>query len=210
MILILRPREYTEGMSATTFASRPARHPLFVPLLTAADLAKLPTSLEAGEVRYELDDGELIVMAPPGDDHARRQHLVSVYLHTHAETLGLGQARGEVGIVLRRNPDRVVGADAAFILTASLPVRRTPEGYLETIPELVVEIRSKNDTNPEVVGKCEEYHRAGVRVVWVIDPDARTVAAHHPDGSVQVFRDTDPLTCSLLPGFSLPVSNLFS
>lgn len=206
---IQRSQEYTKGMSATPLASRPARHPLFVPLLTVADLAKLPTSLDSGEVRYELDDGELTVMAPPGFDHARQQNIIGVHLHTQAEARGLGIACGEVGIVLRRNPDRVVGADAAFILTASLPARRTPEGYLETIPELVVEIRSKNDTHPEVVGKCEEYHRAGVQVVWVIDPDARTVAAHHADGSVQVFRDAESLTCSLLPGFAVPVSNLF-
>lgn len=196
-------------MSATTLAPLQTQAPRHVPRFTVADLAKLPTSLESGDVRYELDDGELVIMAPPGFDHARQQNLVGVYLHTQAEARGLGLACAEVGIVLRRNPDRVVGADAAFMLTASLPPRRTPEGYLETIPELVVEIRSKNDTMPEVVGKCEEYHRSGVQVVWVIDPTARTVAAHHADGSVQVFRGDDPLTCPLLPDFSVPVSNLF-
>ena len=38
-------------------------------LLTAADLAELPSELPSGTVRYELDDGRLIVMAPPGDEH---------------------------------------------------------------------------------------------------------------------------------------------
>ena len=199
-------------MSATLTPSHPApvaRHS-GVRLFTVADLAALPTLLPSGEVRYELNDGTLVTMAPPADDHARRQHLVSVYLHVEAEARGLGEARGEVGIVLRRSPDRVVGADAAFILAASLPARRSPEGYLETIPELVVEIRSRNDTGPEVVAKCEEYFAAGVRVVWVIDPAARTVAAHNADGSVQVVRDPDPLTCGLLPGFAVPVANLFA
>lgn len=195
------------GVSATR---RPPTPPSAnTPRFTVADLPKLPTSLSSGDVWYELDDGVPVPMAPPGFDNSRRQHLVGVHLHTQAEALGLGQACGEVGIILRRNPDRVVGADAAFILAASLPARRSPEGYLETIPELVVEIRSENDTNPEVVGKCEEYHRAGARVVWVIDPDARTAAAHNADGSVRVFRDADPLTCPLLPGFAVPVSNLF-
>jgi Uma2 family endonuclease len=148
-------------------------------------------------------------MAPPGYDHARRQNLIGVYLYTLGETAGLGEACGEVGIVLRRNPDRVVEADAAFILSVSLPARRSPEGYLETIPELVVEVRSRNDTSTEIVGKNEEYFQARVRVVWVIDPATRTVAAHHADGSVQLFRDADTLTCTLLPGFSVPVASLF-
>jgi hypothetical protein len=39
---------------------------------------------------------------------------------------------------------------------------------------------------------------------------ARTVAAHNADGSVQLFRDTDALTCALLPGVSIPVANLFA
>lgn len=195
-------------MSATLTSPRPVSPSRR--LFTVADLAAMPTSLPSGDVRYELDDGELVTMPPPGDEHARRQHLINVYLHTEGEVRGLGEARGEVGIVLRRNPDRVVGADAAFILSASLPVRRSPEGYLETIPELVVEVRSPNDTGPEVVAKCDEYFAAGVRVVWVLDPAARTVAARNADGSVQIFRDADTLTCGLLPGFAVPVANLFA
>jgi Uma2 family endonuclease len=197
-------------MSATVVPTRAT--PVVPPsrrLLTVADLAAMPTSLPSGDVRYELDDGVLVPMPPPGDIHGKRQARIIHHLIV-AEDAGLGEARGEVGIILRRNPDRVVGADAAFILTASLPVRRSPEGYLETIPELVVEVRSKNDTNPEIVGKNEEYFRAGVQVVWVIDPAARTVAAHNADGSVQIFRDADALTCGLLPGFTLPVANLFA
>lgn len=127
-----------------------------------------------------------------------------------AEDLGLGAACGETGIILRRNPDRVVGADAAFILTASLPVRRSDEGYLETIPEIVVEVRSKNDTRPEILDKCDEYHRAGVREVWVIDPDARTLAVHAADGSVRVIREADVVTSELLPGFSMSAAALFA
>jgi Uma2 family endonuclease len=178
-------------------------------LLTAADLASLPTSLPSGDVRYELDDGVLITMPPPGDEHATRQAGIIYYLYS-AQLRGLGEVRGEVGIVLRRNPDRVVGADAAFILAASLPIHRSSEGYLETIPELVVEVRSPNDTRPEIAGKNQEYFDAGVQVVWLIDPSTRTVSACNADGSVQLFRDGDTLTCPLLPGFGVAVALLFS
>lgn len=179
-------------------------------LLTAADLAALPTSLPSGDVRYELDDGELIVMPPPGDMHGRRQAKIVRYLDSEAEERGLGEVRAEVGIILRRNPDRVVGADAAFILKASLPVRRAKEGYLETIPEIVVEVRSKNDRMNEVRAKKEEYFDAGVKLVWVIDPDQRTVAAHEPGAPVKTFTIVDVLTTELLPGFAVPVEKLFT
>lgn len=191
-------------LTSPRFAPTPSRR-----LFTVADLAVMPTSLPTGDVRYELDDGVLVTMPPPGYDHAKRQAAVVRYLFD-AQDLGLGEVLGEVAVVLRRNPDRVVGADAAFIFTASLPVRRSAEGYLETIPELIVEVRSPNDWAPEITAKNQEYFAAGVRVVWVIDPTARTVAAHNADGSVQLFRDTDVLTCAFLPGVSIPVASLFA
>ena len=178
-------------------------------LLTAADLAALPTSLPTGDVKYELNDGELVVMAPPGDRHGEFQFDLGYYLKQYAIQTGAGIGRAEVGIVLRRNPDRIVGADAAFILNASLPVRHSPEGYLETIPELIIEIRSKNDTMPELIAKAQEYLQAGAQCIWIIEPEAQRFSAHFPDGSVSVFRPSDTLTSPLLPGFAVPLTQLF-
>lgn len=113
--------------------------------------------------------------------------------------------------MLRRNPDRVVGADAAFVLAKSLPVRRSKEGYLEPPPEIVIEVRSKNDTSNEVRAKKEEYFDAGVLLVWVLDPDDQTVTAHRPGLSPRVFAISDTLASGdLLPGFAVPVSKLFA
>ncbi|OWK43687.1 hypothetical protein FRUB_03286 [Fimbriiglobus ruber] len=103
-----------------------------------------------------------------------------------------------------------MGADAAFILARSFPIRESKEGYLETIPEIVVEIRSKNDTQPEIASKVTEYLDAGTLVVWILDPDEQTVTAHRLDQPAQIFRSGDNLTCSdLLPGFATPVVRLF-
>lgn len=183
--------------------------PLF--LFTAADLAAMPTELPSGSVRYELYDGQLIVMSPPSYDHSRQQNKVGSQLDVFAETqLALGVACTEVGIILRRKPDRVVGADAAFVLTASLPVKRSKEGYLETIPELVVEIESKNDTDSELRSKTDEYFDAGVLMVWRLDPDRTAVTVHRPGQPDQTFGPADTLVAEdLLPGFAVPIARLF-
>jgi Uma2 family endonuclease len=178
-------------------------------LLTAADLAVLPRTLPSGDVKYELNDGRLVVMPPPGDLHARRQAKIISYLDSEGEEKGHGEVRGEVAIILRRNPDRVVGADAAFLLNKSLPVRKSVEGYLLTIPELVVEVRSKNDSRPEIGAKNDEYFAAGVELIWVIDPEARTVTISRRGQTDEVLQMTETLTCQLIPGFAVPVANLF-
>src|SRR5262245_9140854 len=99
-----------------------------VRLLTAADLAMLPSELASGTVLYELDNGRLIVMPPPGSTHGAVESNLTTDLKSQGERKGLGKVLcGEVGIVLWRDPDRVVGADAIFIANASLPIRLSPE-----------------------------------------------------------------------------------
>lgn len=198
-------------MSTTLAPSVPPTPSLpAIKLLTIADVAALPRTLPSGDVRYELDDGRLIVMPPPGDIHGAVQAKVSAALVAGGENKGHGRARAEVGLILRRNPDRLTGSDAVFITTASLPLRRSSEGYLETIPELVVEIRSPNDTGPTVQAKVDEYLAAGVRVVWVADPAGQTVTVHRPNQPPQVFGPTDTLTVpDVIPGFQYPVADFF-
>jgi Uma2 family endonuclease len=114
-------------------------------------------------------------------------------------------------VVLWRNPDRVVGADAVFIAAASLPIRRSSEGYLETTPDLVVEVRSKNDTDAEVRRKVNDYLAVGVRVVWVPDPEAQTVTVYRPGQQPQVLTTADTLTVDdVIPGFRMPVADVFA
>ena len=179
-------------------------------LLTAADIAAFPTALPTGDVRWELYDGEPIPMSPPGFVHSKLGLRLAAALFAQGEQRGLGEAGDECGIILRRTPDRVVGADAVFVLNSSLPAKVSPEGYLETIPQIVVEVRSKNDTTPEVDAKVGEYHTAGVELVWVVDPVEKTVSAHRAGQPPTVFATADTLTDVLLPGFAVPVDRLFA
>jgi Uma2 family endonuclease len=181
-------------------------------LLTAADLAVLPSQLPSGPVRWELDNGRLVVMAPPGYVHGSVELNVATQLKVQGEHRGLGQAAcGDVSIVLRENPDRVVGADATFIASTSLPVRLSPEGYLQTIPELVVEVRGKNDAQPEIDQKVGDYLQAGVRVVWVPDPERQIITVYRPGQAPQVLGPQDTLTVDdVIPGFKMPVRDVFA
>lgn len=148
-------------------------------------------------------------MSPPGYRHARASNWFAAALHAHGELAGHGEACDEVGVLLRRNPDHLIGPDAAFIVSASLPPRVSPEGYLLTVPELVVEVRSKNDSLPEIEVKVRDYLAAGVVLVWVADPAARTVTAHRPDLPPVISGAGDALTADpVIPGFRVPVADL--
>jgi Uma2 family endonuclease len=55
-----------------------------------------------------------------------------------------------------------------------------------------------------------EYLDAGSKMVWVVDPEARTITVYRSASQVQVFGMGDTLTAEdVLPGFSTPVAALF-
>jgi Uma2 family endonuclease len=180
-------------------------------LFTAADLAVFPTHLPSGDVDYELDQGRLIVMVPPGELHGSVQALIAAELVNQGQRKRYGRAYSEVGIVLSHNPDTVLGADLAFIGKSKLPVRKSREGYLETIPDLVVEIRSKNDSHAELERKAGEYLAAGVEIVLLVDPDAKTIADHRAGAEPRVYLASETLALDeLIPGFRLNLAECFS
>jgi Uma2 family endonuclease len=180
-------------------------------LFTVADLEQMPTDLPSGPIDFELDNGRLVlIMVPPGDIHGAAQSNIVTQLKLQGELRGHGKARTEVGVVLWRNPDRVVTPDVLFIAKKSLPIHRSSEGYLETIPELVVEIRSKNDSLKYIERKVEHYLKAGVEVVWVADPTSKTVKAHTNSGGSVIYSECDTLELpNIVPGFSMVVGSIF-
>src|SRR5689334_22117731 len=126
-------------MSDSVTSDDPGMLPYQPKLFTAADLELLPTELPSGPVLYEIHHGRLVTMCPPGDFHGAVENKIASALYTQGEEKGHGKARcGEVTIIIARNPDHVLLADALFVTNVRLPIRRSPEGYLETIPELIV------------------------------------------------------------------------
>ena len=78
------------------------------------------------------------------------------------------------------------------------------------VPDLVVEVASPSDSRRELNDKAQMWLRHGVRVVWVVQPDTRTVDVHPADGPVVTLGDDDSLGGGdVLPGFSCAVRAVF-
>ena len=77
---------------------------------------------------------------------------------------------GEAGFILIRNPDLTVGVDVAFVSAEVMSQQTDDTTFVEGIPTLIVEILSPSDTVEEIDEKLDGYRRAGVPIVWVIDP----------------------------------------
>ena len=158
----------------------------------------------------ELVNGRPVPMPMAGRSHAQFVMRVGAKLVSYAEATGRGLVLGgEAGLYTRRNPDTVRGADALFI-SHERYARCGPLTFLDVAPELVVEISSSDDRPGEVAEKVEEYLSAGVDRIWVVSVRRRTVKIHRSGIEPETLRIGDTLRDEeILPGFSLPLSELF-
>lgn len=161
--------------------------------------------------RAELVRGEIIYMSPTGHLHGFLESNFDRILGAFVYQQKLGRVLvGEVGIYTQRNPDTVRAADVAFISRQRWSQVQS-QSYLDVAPELVVEILSPDDAWSELMEKLEEYFSIGVQMVWVADPRRQQVYMYHSLTDVERFVLDDVLSGSkVLPGFSVPVAELFA
>lgn len=156
------------------------------------------------EWRYDLIEGELRPMPPmPGEEHGDIANLFTVYAGIHVLQNRLGKCfAAATRFIIQRNPDTGIGPDWAFIAKERLPQKRGT-GFIPIVPDAVLEVRSPGDEAGDVQNKVYRRLQAGVRIVWEIDPQTKTLTIHRPDVSAQTLTDKDTLSarmsCPVLP-----------
>jgi Uma2 family endonuclease len=151
----------------------PAHRVLFKPTPGTATERDLIELSARNDQLYELVDGTLVAK-PMGVEESRFGHLLATYLQRFLERHDLGTIVG-ADAFMRLFPGLVRAPDVAFVTWGRYPKKRR-RGEIPTVaPDLVVEVLSESNTPREMKRKLEEYFRAGVRLVWYVDPSKRTV-----------------------------------
>jgi Uma2 family endonuclease len=161
--------------------------------------------------RCELENGEIIDVPPPKHPHGIYCWLVIKILTEYIVRRGAGyMCTNDTGMIVQRNPDTVRGADAILFLQTKSGEQINP-GYIEDIPNLVVEVLSPDDRPGKTNRRIEQYLRRGIPLVWLIDPEERIVTVYRPKEFHKVLDVTEELTGNgVLPDFSCRVSDLFT
>lgn len=176
-------------------------------VLTAEEFAELPDD----EWVSELVRGQVVNMPPPGMGHGGIQMELGARLLDHVKAFGLGRVVVGSGVILARGPDTVRAPDISLFLRREGVIERLSAGYAEDLPDLAVEIASPSDRRPAVRRKVESYIAAGIAMVWLVDPRARTVLVYADGVDTRVLRENDVLDGGdVLPGFTMPVADIFS
>jgi Uma2 family endonuclease len=159
--------------------------------------------------RCELVRGELRMMSPANSRHGWVVVQVTAPLAAFVAKNKLGYVLGaETGFFIQRDPDTVRAPDVAFVRAERVEGELT-EKFFPGPPDLAVEVLSPNDSASEVHEKAEDWLNAGCAEVWLIDPRRKSASKCIRSGNSVVREPVESLTSGLLPGFELPVAELF-
>ncbi len=130
----------------------------------------------------------------------------------------------EIGIFLKKNKiGRIYGdntlfqigenkriPDTAFVSAAKIPETGEPLDIWNFAPDIAVEIISPSERHNEVEQKIKDYFAAGVRQVWKIVPELKTLTIYFSPTQTKILTETDELICEeILPTFKLKLSEIF-
>ncbi len=157
----------------------------------------------------ELVDGVLVEKAM-GFYESRVAIVLGFLLERFLETHPLGIVAGEAGI-MRLAPGLVRIPDASFVNWSRLPGRQVPRDPIpELVPDLAVEVLSEGNTAAEMRRKVREYFSTGVRLVWLFQPETRSVEVHASLDRSTMLGEKDTLPGGdVLPGFSITVGEVY-
>jgi Uma2 family endonuclease len=178
--------------------------------LTYGDYVLIP---EDGQ-RHEIIDGEHYVTAAPFIPHQRLSFELAGRFWAYLRRQPIGQALSAPVDVLLSKHD-IVQPDLLFISTERAGIV-ADQRNVKGAPDLLVEILSKSTRKLDEVLKLDLYERSGVLEYWIFDTDRRSVQAYRLENERLVLVTTlfakagGILTTPLLPGFELPLAEIFS
>jgi Uma2 family endonuclease len=173
--------------------------------MTAAMFDELVARPENADRLFELIGGEMIEV-PSNPYSSYIASRINRRLAAFVEDNALGYVTGEAG-GYQVSGERYA-PDVAFISRARQP-ELAAEGYNPTPPDLAVEVVSPSDPASKLTLKVANYLAAGT-VVWVVYPATQTVEVYAPGQPGRALTVKDTLDGgAILPGFSLPVADIF-
>ncbi len=165
----------------------------------------------ADDKRYELLNGDLMMVPAPNTKHQRVLRKLLVELDRFTQERGLGEMYVAPCDVVLSDTD-VVQPDLLFISRAR--EHTITDENVRGAPDLVIEILSPSTADRDVGYKHELYGRHGVREYWIVDPMVQTVAVHRQrDGRLELagtFGRRDSLATVLLQGLQLDLDDIFA
>jgi Uma2 family endonuclease len=174
--------------------------------MTATQFEAYASQPENAQRRLQLINGE-VVEKMPTQLHAYIAALLATFLTVFTRQYKLGWVLVEARYCLPNDDANDLIPDVSFVSKArgSL-VAKGPAPYM---PDLAIEVKSPDDTLPEMRDKATYYLTHGTRLVWLVYPEKRVVIVMSADTEAILNMDDMLSGGEVLPHFEMPVRDIF-
>ena len=157
-------------------------------------------------VVYELDEGELVMEPSPVLRHNMIRQRIATALRQYVESHHIGIVVEEMDFRLAH--DTIRNPDVAFVTADHLKRIDLDRSPAEGAPALAVEVISPSNRAESMAKKIRQCVQAGCGSVWIVYPAKRMAEIHSRQGVRKIHEAEIVRDDSLLPGFSLSLSNV--
>lgn len=175
-------------------------------LVTAEELYQM-----GSDAPYELIEGVLKEVSPSNSKSSVIGMRIGSAIFRHVDAQGLGYVTGEGGgYILSHDPATVVAPDVGFYRKDRYPGGMPESGFYPMPPDLAVEVISPSDRKSDIAQKQALYAKAGVPLVWWVDPERKTVTVYRLGQAPEIVEGDGVLSGGdVLPGFELMLRSVF-
>ncbi len=159
---------------------------------------------------FELDEGRVVEMPPPGEAHGAICGWIVYLLTTYVVQRGKGYVcSNDTGLIIKRTPATVRGPDI-MLYEETRQLRSLNHKFADRMPKLIVEVLSPRDRVNVMNRKISQFLKRGVPLVWLADPESCTVTVFRPGKNLRVLQENEEITGEdVLPKLRFRVAELF-
>ena len=178
--------------------------------LTAEEFYEWASRPENHDKNHELDRGSVVEVRFGSVLHGFVCANVACVLSNHVYGNRCGHVcSNNSGVILERNPDTVFGPDVGFY-SGKESLDEMSDWFATIPPKLAIEVLSSDDEVTRMSRRVSRFLKAGVGLVWLVDPAERAVSVYTLDRS-PYFQHSQELTGEdVLPDFRCRVAELFA
>jgi Uma2 family endonuclease len=156
--------------------------------------------------------GRIVQKPMPTWDHSSLAARIAAFFTLYF----MRNREGFVNTELRhaeRSEDRAYLPDVSVTRREHAPKSRQERqrGPIEHVPDIAIEVVSPDDRPGRLAERVAFYLRAGVPLVWVVEPDERTISVFEPGRPARILGVEDTIDAApVLSSFSMALDELFA
>ena len=179
-------------------------------LMTADEFYDFVHRPENADRHFELEEGEIVEMPSPGERHGVICGNLTGLSFIYLRQIKRGRIQSnDGGLMLERDPDTVRGPDLAVYLDIK-KYEESSTRYSAEMPTAAIEVLSPSDNTSRMTRRLNRFLDKGVALVWLVDPESRSVTIWWHSQSPIVLEDHEEIAnLPGLPDFRCKVAEIF-